>query len=67
MKRFTIMAMCLLAVLDLSAQTQKFEQRYNLLVSKLGPAGVGIETVLDSWAKVDSTSASFMKARFDYY
>ena len=67
MKRFTIMAVCLLAVIELSAQTQKFEQRYNLLVSKLGPAGVGIETVLDNWAKVDSTSASFMKARFDYY
>ena len=67
MKRFTIMAVCLLAAFDLSAQTQKFEQRYNLLVSKLGPAGVGIETVLDSWAKVDSTSANFMKARFDYY
>ena len=61
------MAVCLLAVIELSAQTQKFEQRYNLLVSKLGPAGVGIETVLDNWAKVDSTSASFMKARFDYY
>ena len=58
----------LLAVcFTLSAQTEKFEQRYNLLVSKLGPSGVGIETLLDNWAKADSTDEKLLTARFDYY
>lgn len=60
-------AALLLVSLSLSAQTERFEQRYNLLVSKLGPAGVGIETLLDNWAKADSTDEKLLAARFDYY
>ena len=62
-----MMTALLLTVLPITAQTDEFEQRYNLLVAKLGPAGVGVETVLDSWAKVDSTDEKLLKARFDYY
>ena len=52
----------------LSAQTvEKYEQKYNLLVSQLGPAGVGVETVLDKWAEVDSTSSKLLFARFRFY
>lgn len=67
MKRILILAACLLAYVSLSAQTEKYEQRYNLLVSKLGYAGVGVETVLDAWAKVDSTDHKLIEARFNYY
>ena len=63
---YSIVAL-LLATLSLSAQNERFEQRYNLLVSKLGPAGVGIETLLDNWAKADSTDEKLLAARFDYY
>lgn len=67
MKKILILAAMLLSYLTLSAQTDRFEQRYNLLVSKLGPAGVGVETVLDNWAKADSTSEKLLVARFNYY
>lgn len=49
------------------AQTSsRYEQRYDLLVSQFGPAGIGIETVLDNWAKVDSTNAKMLSGRFAY-
>lgn len=67
MKRIFTVAVCLLAYVSLSAQADKYEQRYNLLVSKLGYAGVGVETLLDSWAKADSTSQKLLEARFNYY
>ena len=67
MKRLTFIAALLFVFTSLSAQTEKFQQRYNLLVSKLGPAGVGIETLLDNWAKADSTDEKLLAARFDYY
>ena len=49
------------------AQTVNYEQRYEMLVSRFGPAGVGIETLLDNWAKADSTDEKLLAARFDYY
>ena len=61
------MAALLLAFVSLSAQTDRFEQKYNLIVSKLGPAGVGVETLLDNWAKADSTDEKLLAARFNYY
>lgn len=52
----------------LSGQTsERYEQRYDLLVSQFGPAGVGIETVLDNWEKVDSTNAKMLLGRFTYF
>ena len=49
------------------AQSDRYEQRYDLLVSQFGPAGVGISTVLDNWHKVDSTNAKLLLGRFTYY
>jgi tetratricopeptide (TPR) repeat protein len=64
--RYIVFAAIFMA-LDLSAQTsERYEQRYDLLVSQLGPAGVGIETVLDKWEAVDSTNAKMLLARFSY-
>ena len=52
----------------LSAQTEseRYEQRYDMLVSKLGPAGIGVETVLNNWEKVDSTNAKMLLGKFSY-
>lgn len=52
-----------------SAQSgkQDFERRYNLLVSQVGLAGVGVETLLDNWAKADSLNEAMLSARFQYY
>ena len=67
MKRIIYMMAAMLMAMNLSAQTsEKYEQRYDLLVSQLGPAGVGIETVLNKWEAVDSTNAKMLFARFSY-
>ncbi|MBE6231149.1 MAG: hypothetical protein E7117_02130 [Bacteroidales bacterium] len=62
-------AMMLLSLLTFSAaaQSERYEQKYNLLVSQLGPAGVGVETVLDNWARVDSTDVKMLVGRFSYF
>ena len=68
MKRLIISFAAILACVYSFAQSEseRYEQRYDLLVSKLGPAGVGIETVLDNWEKVDSTNARMLVGRFSY-
>lgn len=62
-------AALLLSYTAVMAQTEseRYEQRYEMLASRLGPAGIGIETVLDNWAKVDSTNARMLLGRFSYY
>lgn len=66
MKRLIFIA-CILFAYAAQAQTSsRYEQRYDLLVSQFGPAGVGIETVLDNWEKVDSTNAKMLLGRFEY-
>lgn len=49
------------------AQSDKYEQRYNLLVSKLGPAGVGVETVLNTWEQADSSDSKMLLGKFNYF
>lgn len=67
MKKILFMVLALSLAGSLSAQTSaKYEQRYDLLVSQFGPAGIGVETVLDNWAKVDSTNAKMLQGRFTY-
>lgn len=68
--KYKILLSVVSAVMTLTmyAQTaERYKQRYNLLVSQFGPAGVGVETVLDKWAEVDSTSAELLFARFSFY
>jgi tetratricopeptide (TPR) repeat protein len=69
MKKFMCAAFVLLIHFMASAQTdsERYEQRYDMLVSRLGAAGIGVETVLDNWAKVDSTNAKMLFGRFSYY
>ena len=67
MRKVIFAVLAVLAAASLNAQTSsRFEQRYDLLVSQFGPAGVGVETVLDNWAKVDSTNAKMLQGRFSY-
>ncbi len=48
------------------AESEKYEQRYDLLVSKMGLAGIGVETVLNNWEKVDSTNSKMLLGKFSY-
>lgn len=67
MKRIILVAFILMVSVASFAQTSsRYEQRYDLLVSQFGPAGVGVETVLDNWAKVDSTNAKMLQGKFSY-
>jgi tetratricopeptide (TPR) repeat protein len=67
MRKIYMLALLLVSVM-VSAQTAvDYEQRYNLLVSQFGPSGVGVETVLNNWAKADSTNIKLLSARFNYY
>ena len=60
--------MILMSVAYMSyAQTVNYEQRYEMLVSRFGPAGVGVETLLENWAKADSTDIKLLTARFNYH
>lgn len=67
MKRYLILSVFTLMTVLLYGQQTDYEKRYELLVSKLGPSGVGVETVLDNWSKVDSTNVKLLEARFNYY
>ena len=65
-KIYFIAFLCLLTV-SVTAQTINYENRYNLLVSQVGPAGIGVETLLDKWQAADSTSRKMLSARFEFY
>lgn len=68
MKKIILILISGFMAVDMVAQTaERYEQRYDLLLSQFGPAGVGIETVLDKWEAVDSTSARVLFARFSYF
>ena len=65
MKKLVLMLLALIT-LSAAAQSERYRQKYDLLVSQLGPAGVGIETLLDNWAKADSTDVQMLVGRFSY-
>ena len=66
-KILVLAALCMTAMMSAQTPSENYEQRYNMLSSQFGAAGVGVETVLDNWEKVDSTNARLLLARFDFY
>ncbi len=77
MKKNTVITFALAAVLAAvsvlpsAAQTktpkEDYAKRYELLVSKLGPAGVGIETLLSKWGNDYPEDLDMLIGRFTYY
>ncbi len=67
LKRLVSSAAALSVCMCAFCQTGKYERKYDLLVSQLGPAGVGVETVLDNWEAEDSTDTKMLLGRFSYY
>ncbi len=55
------------AIPALAQSSQDFLRKYNLLVSQVGPGGVGVETLIDNWAKADQDNADMLTARFNCY
>lgn len=66
-KRCLISLILMSVALAASAQTDRYKQRYELLVSQFGYAGVGIETVLDNWEQADSTDSDMLMAKFRFW
>lgn len=62
----TALAISLTAIAQIPS-SKDFQDRYDLLVSKLGPTGVGIETLLDRWAAAYPDDAQMLTGKFSYW
>ena len=66
-----VTCVCSFLCISVSAQdkeaSERYSKKYDQLVSVLGPAGVGIETVLDKWEASDPKNRKMLTARFNYY
>ena len=69
MKRILTFLLALALPLTLLAQTpqEDYVRRYNNLVSRVGPAGVGVETLLDRWAEEYPDDTQQLLARFSLF
>ena len=70
MHRFFCFLTALAISLTAIAQTpssKDFQDRYDLLVSKLGPTGVGIETLLDRWVAAYPDDVQMLTGKFSYW
>ena len=63
--------LCALTALSMSlsvfAQTSDYKRRYDILLDRVGPAGVGMETLIDNWNKAEPENTDMLTARFYYY
>lgn len=62
----TALAISLTAIAH-TPSSKDFQDRYDLLVSKLGPTGVGIETLLDRWAAAYPDDVQMLTGKFSYW
>jgi tetratricopeptide (TPR) repeat protein len=70
MKKMIVLAVAaLLAAPVLFAQTsaQEYLSRYALLVGRLGPAGVGVETLVNRWEADFPDDVEMLCAKYNYY
>ena len=69
MKRILTLFLALTLPLTLLAQTpqEDYVRRYNNLVNRVGPAGVGVETLLDRWAEEYPDDTQQLLARFSFW
>jgi tetratricopeptide (TPR) repeat protein len=69
MKRILTLFLAFALPLTLLAQTpqEDYVRRYNNLISRVGPAGVGVETLLDRWAEEYPDDIQQLLARFSFW
>lgn len=67
MKRFIYIVAALTLSISMSAQTSDYLRRYNLLLDRVGPSGVGMETLIEGWAKANPVDPDMLEARFYFY
>ncbi len=47
--------------------SKAYSERYDVLVSRLGANGVGVETLLDNWEQVDPDNIKMIIGKYSYY
>ena len=69
MKRILTLLVAFVLPLSLLAQTSQedYIRRYNNLVNRVGPAGVGVETLLDKWAEEYPDDLQQLLGRFSFW
>ena len=65
--RFAVIAAALLLILPLLVNAQDYERKYKILVDRVGPSGVGVETLLDNWAKAEQDNPVMLTAKFHFW
>ena len=64
--RIAALAAALLIALPSVVRAQDYERKYNILVERVGMAGVGVQTLLDNWAKAEKDNDKMLLAKFHY-
>ncbi|MBR5385695.1 MAG: hypothetical protein IK143_07555 [Bacteroidales bacterium] len=69
MKKIVICAVAAAMAFSLGAQDapEQFKQKYDLLVSRLGVDGVGVETHISKWESAYPEDLEMLQAKFLYY
>jgi tetratricopeptide (TPR) repeat protein len=69
MKRIALLVFFLVLTTLSFSQTQSevLERRYNMLVSQVGEAGLGVETLLNAWEKEEADNLNMLIGKFRYY
>ena len=69
MKKIGWLVAALLTTATMWAQTsqEEFLSRYNLLVGKVGPDGLGVETLVGKWEAAFPDDVDMLCAKFSYY
>ena len=69
MKRIAFAITALLLSIGLAAQStpEEFQKRYTLLADRLGPGGVGIETLINKWEAAFPEDCNMLEAKYSYY
>lgn len=65
--KFAALAAALVLLLPFATAAQDFERKYNLLLERVGPCGVGVETILENWAKVQPDNDKLLAAKFSFW
>lgn len=60
-------ALCLAGGLKAQSTAEEFHARYNSLTQTVGAAGLGVETLLNKWAKAFPDDNNMFQARFLFY
>ena len=65
--RFAALAAVMLMLFPALMGAQDYERKYNILVERVGLSGVGVETLLDNWAKAEQDNPAMLAAKFNFW